>query len=348
MLTGDWSNTDYSGVWGNSGSSTPSGGTSYPSSGVAPEGPAVASGNQTAMKGQTITLPQGLGTSNTFMGWQKITAKSSKQYQLRDQAGQNFDANGYGKINGRYTVATTNTYGNVGDYIDIKRADGSTLNAIIADIKNQNDDGCNKWGHDDGHTVVEFVVDQDKWYKSNNGSKEGYNIIRSTTPGNNRSSVVSITNQGSYFSGGNGGFGRASMVKPRYYNPTRQRVMPQGGRGTNIDQNGTRNVSSLAASKQYNNYRQASNYMSGLKGGNPTDLLMTVIEILSDISGNTRVSSEKLDMLKNINNTGSNINVINGGSSNNVSNTFSSAANNTPASSRNDVSALRIARGSAY
>ena len=150
-------------------------------------------------KGRVVNLPSGLGTSNSFMAWQMVTSKSSPQYKLKHNAGQNFDKYGYGMIDGRYAVATTTTYGDVGDFIDISRSDGSVLKAIIVDIKNQNDKGCNKWGHDNGNTVVEFVVDKDTWYQSKNGRLRGYGILTSTDPGNNTNSVVSIKNRGKYF-----------------------------------------------------------------------------------------------------------------------------------------------------
>lgn len=166
---------------------------------------AVTSGSDTAMKGQTVNIPSGLGKNNSFMGWQIITSPTSTQYKLRQQAGQNFDSNGYGKINGRYTIATTTTYGNVGDYIDVHREDGSVLKAVIADIKNQNDAGCNKWGHQDGNCITEFVVDKNKWYaKSDGKSMDGAKIMNSTNPGMNSSAVTKIVNQGSYFEAAGG------------------------------------------------------------------------------------------------------------------------------------------------
>ena len=34
----------------------------------------------------------------------------------------------------------------------------------MGDEKNQSDSGCNKWGHDNGRSVVEFVVNKSMWY----------------------------------------------------------------------------------------------------------------------------------------------------------------------------------------
>ena len=171
---------------------------------------AAASGNKTARKGQTITLPDGLGKTKTYMGWQCITAKDSTQYKLKEASGMPFDSEGYGKINGRYVVAMTPTYGQVGDYVDIKLTDGNTIKGIIGDEKNMNDPGCTKWGHDNGNTVVEFVVDKNSWYnkKSNPGTDSNHPEWKGI-------GVKSVTNQGSYFNNGTGRkvkFGRGKNV----------------------------------------------------------------------------------------------------------------------------------------
>ena len=114
--------------------------------------------------GTEITIPEGLGNVHTYMGWQCITSPSSNQYKLRESAGQNFDSEGFGVINGRYVIACTNTYGKVGDYVDFVKADGKVLHCIIGDIKSRKDAGCNEWGHHNGRNIVEFVVDKDSWY----------------------------------------------------------------------------------------------------------------------------------------------------------------------------------------
>lgn len=122
------------------------------------------------VEGTTITLPEGLGNIHTYMGWQCITAVSSKQYKLRTAAGMNFDEEGFAKIGDRYVVATTTTFGNVGDYIDVYQEDGTVIKCIIGDIKSQGDAGCTKWGHNNGRCVVEFVVDKSTWYKNGGGA----------------------------------------------------------------------------------------------------------------------------------------------------------------------------------
>ncbi len=141
--------------------------------------------------GKTITLPDGLGDVHTYMGWQCITSKSSNQYKLRESAGMNFDSEGFGRIGDRYVVATTTTFGNVGDYIDVYQEDGTVIKCIIGDIKNQSDAGCNEWGHNNGDCVVEFVVDKSSWYGTNktpNGLHPEWN-----------QNIDKIVNKGNYF-----------------------------------------------------------------------------------------------------------------------------------------------------
>lgn len=148
-------------------------------------------------EGTEIILPSGLGSVRTYMGWQCITNTESTQYKLMQTAGMNFDEEGFGIIGDRYVVATTDTYGNVGDYIDVYQEDGSVLNCIIGDIKNQNDDGCNMWGHLDGQCVVESVVDKNTWYSGGGGShaNPGTASCRPEWDQN----ITKIVNKGNYF-----------------------------------------------------------------------------------------------------------------------------------------------------
>ena len=182
-----------------------------------------------AKKGDVINPPKGFGTYNTYMGWQKIKSKTSNQVRLRNAAGQNFDENGYGIINGRYVVATTSTYGDVGDYIDVKYADGRTLRAIIGEIKSFGDSNSNKYGHD--KNVIEFVVDQDRWYKFENGAQAGQRIQHSTEPGTIRGQITSVTNMGSYYDDrmGGKGFGKKNTISRASLK--RSVVKAFGGRG---------------------------------------------------------------------------------------------------------------------
>lgn len=164
-------------------------------------------GCSSALGGKTVVLPQGLGDSHTFMGWQLVTNKTSAQYKLRQMAGESYDAEGFAKIGSRYVVACTETYGSVGDYINVTQTDGLVIECIIGDIKSQSDEGCNKWGHEDGNCVIEFVVDYGSWYgvgHANPGSASCHPEWDCD--------IASITNLGSYFDGATAGSGSAAAL----------------------------------------------------------------------------------------------------------------------------------------
>ena len=114
--------------------------------------------------GKTINIPSPYGDSFTYMGWSLITSTGSNQYKLRVKTGEHYDANGFGKIGDRYVIACTPTFGKIGDEIDFVLANGRVIHGIMGDEKNMSDAGCNKWGHDGGHSVVEFVVNKSMWY----------------------------------------------------------------------------------------------------------------------------------------------------------------------------------------
>lgn len=134
------------------------------------------------MREETIDVPEGLGKYYTYMNWNFITNMDTQQGKLIKTAGKNYDSEGYGKVGERYTLAMTSTFGNVGDYVDVYMADGRIIHGIIADMKNQNDSGCNKWGHDSGQNIVEFVTN---WSSHDNPKSNG--------------AVLKVINLGSYF-----------------------------------------------------------------------------------------------------------------------------------------------------
>lgn len=115
-------------------------------------------------KALSYDIPEGLGKIHTYMGWQKVTNVNSQQYAFRETAGMTFDPEGFAVVDNRYVIACTDTFGQIGDYIDFYQKDGTKIPCIIGDLKNQNDIGCNEWGHMNGECIVEFVVDQNTWY----------------------------------------------------------------------------------------------------------------------------------------------------------------------------------------
>ena len=150
--------------------------------------------NQTPSgSGQSIDIPDGLGDIYLYMGWQCITSPSSNQYRLREQAGQKFDEEGFGIINGRYVIACAATFGKVGDYVDFYKTDGNIFHCIIGEMKSEHDNDYNKWGHRYGHNIIEFCVDKDTWYPSH--ANPGTPSCHPEWKGN----ICRAVNLGSYF-----------------------------------------------------------------------------------------------------------------------------------------------------
>lgn len=133
----------------------------------------------------------------TYMAWQLVTAVGTKQYKLKQDAGENYDSEGFGKIDGRYVIACTQAWGDVGDIIDFHIDNGMTFECIVGDIKSSGDANYNKWGHLYGNSisVIEFVVDQNTWYP--NHPNPGTAAFHPEWAGQ----VTSADNIGNYWSG---------------------------------------------------------------------------------------------------------------------------------------------------
>ena len=148
--------------------------------------------------GKTVTLPSGLGTTYLYMGWQCITSPTSPQYKLRKDAGQKFDSDGFGIITcvpeatPRFVIACTTTFGKVGDKLTAYLSNGQVIKCIIGDIKNPEDAGCNKWGHQHGASVLEFIVNKSTWYGTSKTVLKYHPEWKGT-------STVKIVNEGSYW-----------------------------------------------------------------------------------------------------------------------------------------------------
>lgn len=151
---------------------------------------------------KTITVPEGYGTQLTretkweLIGITNPEHQNSRQYRLRGMLGDEFqyDEEGFGKARGRYLVACTQTFGEVGDYIDFTLEDGTTFPCIIADSKGSANAsrGVNDYGHKNGTQVLEFIVSQESYnQKGNPGEATNH------PEWNHR--VVSATNYGNKF-----------------------------------------------------------------------------------------------------------------------------------------------------
>ena len=97
-----------------------------------------------------------------------------KVYDLWAAAGSQWD-DGIAVIDGRYLIACTKKFGNVGDKVDFYLDDGTKIPAIIADIKNESDSGANEWGHNNGQNVLEFEVSHLAFYSTYNRHNPGTN-----------------------------------------------------------------------------------------------------------------------------------------------------------------------------
>lgn len=159
--------------------------------------------NSGGFAGQTVggteeKIDEGLGSKHSYKAWQSISKKKEDAYELIETAGMNFDGEGFGKINGRYVILCTSTFGTVGDYVDFYQEDGIIIPCIIGDIKSIN----NKWGNQKGKRIVDFFVDQKTWFTKEEGGNAGQ---KHANPGTEKchpewnKDLVKYVNSGSYY-----------------------------------------------------------------------------------------------------------------------------------------------------
>jgi hypothetical protein len=148
------------------------------------------------------SIPDGLGNVHTYMNWNTVTSVSSKQHKLRTLAEKNgsldltgptsgSESAGYYTIKSKdgtiyYMIACTSTFGNVGDYVTFHQKNGTEIKGCIGDIKNQSDNGCTKWGHNNGTCIVEFITSWSSWHL-NPGRLENHPEFNSTIDSANNS-----------------------------------------------------------------------------------------------------------------------------------------------------------------
>lgn len=110
----------------------------------------------------TINVPKGLGKTPTFekgnINWAAGTRQKSFWAKTSDLS---VDKNGmYIWKNSRYVIAMrAGTFGYTGNKVDIYFNNGKVLYGILGDEKGS--DANNKWGHDGGQSMVEFIVKSD-------------------------------------------------------------------------------------------------------------------------------------------------------------------------------------------
>lgn len=123
-----------------------------------------------------FTVTYYLNSDNSW-NWAKNSKQGELYYNHWLTQEPKFDQ-GIAVYQGRYLIACTDTFGEVGDMVDFFLEDGTKIPCIIADEKSQTVEAwdhnpANKWGHNNGQNVLEFEV-----------SKE-YSKSHNTNPGNN-------------------------------------------------------------------------------------------------------------------------------------------------------------------
>ncbi len=112
-----------------------------------------------------ITPGETCGGVYTYEKWDRVWASGTKQRRLHD-AYEAYDEEGFGRIEDRYVIACTTTFGQVGDMIDFELSDGTIIKTVVGDIKSQRDAGCTIYGHKNGANVIEFIVLSSMWYNT--------------------------------------------------------------------------------------------------------------------------------------------------------------------------------------
>lgn len=97
----------------------------------------------------------------SYMGYQSITCKASKQYKLQQKA--KTGKYGIRTVKGRYLIAMGTYYTkNVGDKFDIKLSDGTIIKCMIGDIKSDRHTDAKRQKQKYDGSIIEFITDPAK------------------------------------------------------------------------------------------------------------------------------------------------------------------------------------------
>ena len=113
-----------------------------------------------------------------------------------------FDELGFGKVEGRYTVAIKQDLGlyiwgkqtQIGDYIDVYLDSGTVINCVVADVKAR--ENKSNIVHQDG-SIIEFVTNVHKFYGCCNGT--GKNVAPVSVKPEFNQPILGIVKVGSYY-----------------------------------------------------------------------------------------------------------------------------------------------------
>ena len=183
---------------------------------------------ETITAGQSINVPPGLGTFGTREfdlstsktsngGYPYGFPASSTQRKVQNQwidAGAVHDEKGFCTLGGRYLIACTSTFGQVGDMVDFYMNDGTIVKCVIIDEKSQkytawDHNPANKWGHNNGKCIIEFcgtkAIGDNPYYTL---GLKGKNVVKAVNGGkysNSTNSANSLKEDNSNSSSSLGG-----------------------------------------------------------------------------------------------------------------------------------------------
>ena len=147
--------------------------------------------------GYTVTGYDKWIKSGKTMVWAKGTNQRAVSEVWKSQ-GSKFK-NGIATINvngeDRYLIATSSTFGKVGDSVTVKLENGQSVKCVIADQKSSHDSNYTKYGHGQSNgsvNVLEFEVERSTYQAKGNPSTSKWNLEWDSS-----SPVTRIDNNGS-------------------------------------------------------------------------------------------------------------------------------------------------------
>lgn len=366
LLTGDWSNTDYSGIWGDS-----TGSTEASSDSVMTDSTGAITGT-TTVNGPAVTTPIPVAADDMAKKtWSFFRSKGMSKAGIAGLMG-NLHAE-----SGLRTNNLQNSFeGRLGsDEAYTQKVDNNLYSNFADDSAGY---GLAQWTYSSrkagllnaakaaGKSISNPDVQLNYlWNELNSNYKSVASGLMSASdvksasdlvltqfekPANQNDSVKS-TRAGyglSYYQqlGGLGGYGDGPKISnARRYRNAPSRRPNRGGFG-NVDYNSINKIQSAISTNKYYNARTAQSYTSGVTGSsNTSELLYKAIEILAIIAGNTGDASTKLDALNALKDGNGNHNNIFVGGNNSTNITHAAKDSTTLTVSHGDVTAQRIAKG---
>lgn len=119
----------------------------------------------TAGDSATITPDASAGGQYGYGTWDNFCAADTAERGLKETYGT-FDAEGFGKISGRYVISCMPSFGRVGDLIDFTLSNETVLKTVVGSNMTPSD---SRWGLAGGKNAISFMVAGRTW-------KEGHPV----------------------------------------------------------------------------------------------------------------------------------------------------------------------------